>query len=89
MGYGEKKKNNWGQGLRPKSFNDETYSHAIACHGYLKSNQNVLIDTKDIKKWITRRYFFILRSKIAVKQRQVRNFAEVRIFAWHRQPRDL
>jgi len=33
---------------------------------------------------MTRHYFLILRSKITVKQQQVRNFAEVRNFAWHR-----
>jgi len=51
---------------------------------YLTSNQNVLIYTTHIKKVIAKRYFFILRSRITEKQYQVRNFAEVRNFAWHR-----
>jgi len=46
MGYGEKKKNNWGQGLSPKMFNGETYSRATACRGH---NQNVSICTTHIK----------------------------------------
>jgi len=50
MGYGEKKKNNWGEGLSPKNFNGETYSRAIACRGYLTSNRNVLIYTTHIEK---------------------------------------
>jgi len=49
MGYDEKKKNNWGQGLDPKIFNGETYSRAIDCRGYLTSNQNVLIYTTHFK----------------------------------------
>jgi len=37
-----------------------------------------------IKKVIARLHFFIVRSTITDKQHQVRNFAEVRNFAWHR-----
>jgi len=43
MGYDEKNKNNCSQGLSQKIFNGETYSRAIACCGYLTSNQYVLI----------------------------------------------
>ena len=68
----------WKSALSLKIFNVETYSRAIACRGYLTSNQNFLIYTTHIKKWFTRRYFSILRGKITVKQQQVRNFA------WHR-----
>jgi len=44
------------------------HSRAIACCGYLTSNQNVLIYTTHMKKLIARLYFFILRSKISEKQ---------------------
>jgi len=39
---------------------------------------------KNIKKVIARLYFCILRNEITEKQCQIRNFAEVRNFAWHR-----
>jgi len=54
----------------------------MACCGYLISNQNVLIYTTHIKKVIAKLYSFALRRKITEKQYQVRNFAEVRNFAW-------
>jgi len=78
-----RKKNNWGQPLSPKIFNGWSSSGAIACCGHLISNQNVFIYTTHIKKAIARLYFFILRNEITEKQQQVRNFAEVRNFAWH------
>jgi len=65
-------------------FNGETYSRAKDCRGHLITNQDVLIYTTHFNKCITRRYFFILRSKITEKQQQVRNFAEVRKFARYR-----
>jgi len=46
--------------------------------------QNIFIYTTHIKKVIARLYCFILRSKIAEKQSQVRNFAQIRNFPWHR-----
>jgi len=49
----------------------------------LTSKQKILIYKTHIKKVIAK-LFFILRSKITDKQLQVRNFAEVRNFAWHR-----
>jgi len=62
--------------------NGYTYSRNVACCGYLKSNQKVLIyTTTHIKKVIAKLYSFTLRSKITDKQRKVRNFAEVRNFA--------
>jgi len=57
----------------------------MTCCVFLTSNQNALIYTTHIEKVIARLNFFILRSKITEKQQQVRNFAEVRNFAWHRQ----
>jgi len=42
-----------------------------------------LVYITHIRKRITRRYIFILRSKITEKQEQVINFAEVRNFALH------
>jgi len=84
LGWGEKKKNNGVHGLSPKIFNGKSYSRAIACCGHLTSNQNVLMYTTHIRKLIARLYFFILRSRITEKQQQVRKFAEVWNFAWHR-----
>jgi len=76
LGFGLRwEKNNWGQGLSPKIFNDQSYSRATACCWYLTSNQNLLIYTTHIKKLIDRLHFFILRSKITEKQQQVRKFA--------------
>jgi len=67
----------------PKIFNVESFSRAIACCWYLTSNQNVLIYTTHTEKAIARLNFVVLRSKTTEKQQQVKNFAEVRNFAWH------
>jgi len=53
----------------------------MAYCGYLISNHNVLIYTTHIKQVIAKLYSFALRKKIAEKQYQVRNFADVRNFA--------
>jgi len=49
-------------------FNGKSYSRAVACCGYVTSNQYVLIYTTHIKKLTVRLYFFMLRSKTTEKQ---------------------
>jgi len=55
----------------------------VCSDGYLICSQKVLIYTTHIKKVIAKLTSFTLISKITYKQQQVRNFAEVRNFAWH------
>jgi len=52
--------------------------------GYLTSIQKVLIYTTHIKKVIAKLYSLPLRSKVTDRKKLVRDFAEVRNFAWHR-----
>jgi len=58
----------------------KSYSGAIACCGYLTSNQNVLIYTTYIKKVIARFYSFILRRK----QPKNNNRSEISLDTGHR-----
>jgi len=65
-------------------FNRESYSRKTARCGHVRSNQYVLIYTIHVTKVIAKLCVFILRTKITEKQLQIRNFAEVRNFTWHR-----
>ena len=70
--------------LSPKFFSGHSCSRTVSLLWCLTSNQKVLICTTHFKKVVAKLYSFILRNKISEQQYWVRNFAEVRYFAWHR-----
>jgi len=76
------KENKWSLRLSPIFFTGFTYSRIVACCGYLTSNQKFKFTQRTSKKQ-SPNFIPLLWEEKNGKKWLVRNFPEVRNFAWH------